>query len=118
MNYSNADIHSCTLFAGHEEIVYLSFKKLANEYGTGFKVYRTKDLPAEWKANNPDRFGSVIIIADPNFGFQDLYNFMRFYPYYYEHRGNVNSYIQFNQFNFHTNFPQQDFESTNSVWPL
>lgn len=39
-----------------------------------FKVYTSEDIPPEWNMLNDDRFGPILIIADPGYAFQDEFN--------------------------------------------
>lgn len=36
-----------------------------------FKVYTQDNLPDEWRLMNKERFGPIIIVAEPKYAFQD-----------------------------------------------
>lgn len=42
-------------------------------------MYNSKNLPSRWHANNANRMGPIIAVADIDYGFQDLMESAKFY---------------------------------------
>lgn len=55
-----------------EHRIFTKLSKAAEQNGH-FNVYNQKNLPRRWHVNNTRRMGPIIVVADPHYGFQDLF---------------------------------------------
>lgn len=60
------------LHSAKEDEIYVNLTKAAQQNGH-FKVYSKYNLPSRWHANNTQRLGPIIAVADSGFAFQDLW---------------------------------------------
>lgn len=64
----------------------MNLTEAANRNGH-FKIYHKDNIPARWHANNPNRMGPIIAVADIEYAFQDLFEAAK----YYERAYNISS---------------------------
>lgn len=62
----------CILPALEHEI-FVNLTKAADQNGH-FKVYNRETLLERWHANNPQRMGPILAVADDGYAFQDLWD--------------------------------------------
>lgn len=55
---------------GFETEVLTKLETMASQNGN-FKVYTQSTIPREWNMMNADRFGPILVIAEPGYAFQD-----------------------------------------------
>lgn len=54
-----------------------------------FQVYYGNQLPNKWRANNAQRFGPIVVIADPRYVFQDKYGSQKRYEKEFGIKGKI-----------------------------
>lgn len=52
-----------------------------------FNAYTMDTLPKRWRVNNPQRFGPCVVVAEPGWAFQDMFDYA---SWFYEHH-NISS---------------------------
>lgn len=57
------------------------FEKLtiAAKTNTHFKIYNKDTILQRWHANNTQRFGPIVAVADIGYAFQDMYDEAKWY---------------------------------------
>lgn len=56
-----------------EDEIFVNLTKAADRNGH-FKVYNHETLLERWHANNPQRMGPILSVADDGYAFQDLWD--------------------------------------------
>lgn len=79
MEYSNIQ-----QLSAKESEIFANLTKAADKNGH-FKVYNHKNIPARWHANNANRMGPILAVADVGYGFQDMIDTAK----YFEKRFNI-----------------------------
>lgn len=49
-----------------------------------FNMYNQKNIPDRWHANNRERLGPIIAVANVGYGFQDLMDYAKMYEKIYQ----------------------------------
>lgn len=77
-------------YVAKESEIFEKLTKAAKENGH-FKVYNKENILARWHANNTQRFGPIVAVADVPYAFQDMYDEAK----WYEKEFNVTSELSF-----------------------
>ncbi|KAF5296168.1 hypothetical protein FQA39_LY12622 [Lamprigera yunnana] len=62
---------------GMEDIIYNRLKNASKD--NNFSVYKTDEIPSRWRFKNNPRVGPIYVVADEGYGFQDMYEFAKYY---------------------------------------
>lgn len=46
----------------------------ANKIGNTFNAYTDEELPERWFVRNQERFGPCVVVAEPGYAFQDMFD--------------------------------------------
>lgn len=74
-------------YLGKEEIIYQKLKSAAEETKT-FKVYKKEDIPKKYHYGDNIRVGSIFVIAEVGYAFQNLYDTIEYYKREFNITGN------------------------------
>lgn len=64
---------------GFEKEVFEKLSDATKEGDSHFKVYNNETVPGRWKVRNENRFGPILAVAEPHYGFQDLVDLAKWF---------------------------------------
>lgn len=84
-------------------MIYQKLKSAAEQTNT-FKVYKREDIPKKYHYGNNTRVGSIFIIAEVGYAFQNLYDAIKYYKQKFNITGNFALYLYTYRHFYRTSF--------------
>lgn len=64
---------------GYENEIFEKLSNAAENPKNHFKIYNNDTVPDRWRVRNKNRFGPILAVADPTYGFQDMVDLAKWF---------------------------------------